>query len=182
MDLLKHRIQRELHNDKLFNTSLPKLKRPKQQQPKQQQPKKEMEIKIKPKINQNEHFSQWKGAIGKVLGQKIVPQIFSEDPAQFQKALIDINWGLDSFNFDLISDKEKQDILYALFVVINKGCNDSNTQVKIQALNLLLNVVNSYMKNFEELTHEVQKNFFDNHISMIMDSLIVQLGSSSPVI
>ena len=49
-------------------------------------------------------------------------------------------------------------------------------------MSLLLNVVNSYLKNFEELTHEVQQNFFDNHISMIIDSLIVQLGSSSPVI
>ena len=81
------------------------------------------------------------------------------------RALKNINGGLASFEFDRISKEERQDILQALFVIINMGCADVSPLVRTEAIGLLLNVVETYHHNFEEFAQEAQKNLFCDHVS-----------------
>lgn len=107
----------------------------------------------------------------------MVMMLYSKQPALKSKALTDLNRGLGKFRFDSIEKEERQEIFVALFAMIDKGCWERDHQVNMDAINLLLSMMQYHYSNFEQLDAKEHQEEFGMHVNSIIESLMAKLST-----
>ena len=114
-----------------------------------------------------------------LLGERMVLMLFSKQANLRAQALVDLSRGVKKFQFDQIEQAERQETFVAIFAVINKGCSDNNFTVNIEAIDVLLNLLESNSSKFGKIEDPDLAQELDHHISTIIDSLLIKTGENN---
>ena len=73
-----------------------------------------------------------------ILGQKLILMLYNKSWGVRQKAFMELQQGIKSFDFANMPRAELQSIFMSLLAVVNKGCSDKIANVNIEAVALFL--------------------------------------------
>lgn len=97
--------------------------------------------------------------------------IYSKVPKHRAHALSDLNMGLSRFPFKQIEKLERQKIFVALWSVMNRGVHDDDKNVNLNAITLLIGMVQDHQKHFDPLELREHKIEFVVHVRQIFERL-----------
>ena len=112
-----------------------------------------------------------------ILGKTAVLKLYSKYPEVRAQALNDFKKGLALFQFEQLPKDERDETFVAMFAVINKGCNDSDLEVNLSAIDLIIQMMADHEKDLVKISDKKDKKELRAHQASIIDSLLIKLGS-----